>query len=814
MNGLVTKAVSSCARASELLCIVALLCFGTSSPASPRFDGADPLGFFTNVTAELLLQLNLHDSAGERITITNIPVYPTNYYTPSVHRLLQVTANIFEGTTTNLYPCIYRPFFSSDGTNVVIRGYQLVNGPDNEPTSPSFLTIPVDLSDSATRASISNGVGRVNVYGVPWVIGARKGFPNLNEVVMQSVSQISRMLQVIRPLVRNGWSGYSTKQLFVIGVSNSLAVEFWNSYRTNYPRPVYIQADGCMAASLTNDLGFVGPTVRFALFGNTNLGAGEWAGAGMMPDGPGILRLPSAQSFIVPLLTNFVLFPDCYAISNELLPVASTQGNALWTSSSTRNLGQPQWMLNVANNIRCVVMDGGSDGRVIDYVQLSHLEAPRNLSDEAVRYNNVHNVWVTNMNTLKQLWMDVQTVPEGILHQILVSMGLEQADATEWRDYSLGGKTNDIAGFFSFLIGSTVMSNSMPVPFTPTSKVRQLIKWQANDPLVHYLTEDIVDLNNKTDNVIRPPNNPFPLINSNLWQLNRRFSPWDGNPAREPDPLAYYSALKDPLVRTSDEWNFPTNEPLSFAMIGRVHRGTPWQTIYLKASDVDLPTWKSWTGDSLWLNGIYDFNFSRPVKDRDLISLLWPLLSTNDPSRQLSINNSDPAAWLATLDGLEIETNSTPATTIVLSSNSPSTVLVAQAVAGSSGTNTAFPGQRFAHFGDLLAVPQLSEQSPFLDTSALYSRTAGGLNDEVFESLPTKLLPLLRDDSFGALVQSNGQLAIQFTGNDYCSYLVQASPDLVHWVNVATNFPVCGSFGFRTTPIGSSGQFYRSIRLP
>jgi hypothetical protein len=215
----------------------------------------------------------------------------------------------------------------------------------------------------------------------------------------------------------------------------------------------------------------------------------------------------------------------------------------------------------------------------------------------------------------------------------------------------------------------------------------------------------------------------------------------------------------------------------------------------------------------LLLHGIYDFNFSRPVKDRDLISLLWPLLSTNDPSRQLSINNSDPAAWLATLDGLEIETNSTPATTIVLSSNAPSAVLVAQAVANSAGPNLIFPGQRFASLGDLLAVPQLTEQSPFLDTSALWSNTAGGLSDEIFESLPGKLLPLLRDDSFGVLIRTNGQFVIQFTGNDFCSYAIQASPDLVHWVNIATNVPVAGSLLLTTLPV-SSGQFYRSVLLP
>ena len=53
-----------------------------------------PLFFFTNTAADLLqaqLNLDLH----------HIEVYPTNQYGSSVHRLLQVAANIFDSRTNN-----------------------------------------------------------------------------------------------------------------------------------------------------------------------------------------------------------------------------------------------------------------------------------------------------------------------------------------------------------------------------------------------------------------------------------------------------------------------------------------------------------------------------------------------------------------------------------------------------------------------------------------------------------------------------------------------------------------------------------------
>src|SRR6185436_20487323 len=106
------------------LCQISLLALGfvASAQAGPKLDTSDPLGFFTNLASRLLQsELNL--------SLTRIQVYPTNQYTPAVHRLLQVAANIYEATTNRFndaypyFPSVFRPVFTNEGGSVYIAGY-------------------------------------------------------------------------------------------------------------------------------------------------------------------------------------------------------------------------------------------------------------------------------------------------------------------------------------------------------------------------------------------------------------------------------------------------------------------------------------------------------------------------------------------------------------------------------------------------------------------------------------------------------------------------------------------------------------------
>ena len=155
-----------------------------------------------------------------------------------------------------------------------------------------------------------------------------------------------------------------------------------------------------------------------------------------------------------------------------------------------------------------------------------------------------------------------------------------------------------------------------------------------------------------------------------------------------------------------------------------------------------------------------------------------------------------------------------------ITSNSPQTLVISQSILSTrQNANPAigpvFRNNIFHSLGDLLATPQLAEQSPFLNTNNLASPSGGGLSDEMFESIPSQLLPLLREDFFGSLIQTNNESLLQFTGNDFCTYAVEASSNLVDWTILGTNSPSNGVFIFTDTmPLNTGQRFYRSVLLP
>ncbi len=286
----------------------------------------------------------------------------------------------------------------------------------------------------------------------------------------------------------------------------------------------------------------------------------------------------------------------------------------------------------------------------------------------------------------------------------------------------------------------------MQTPYTPMATVTCLTLWEVNDPLVHYLASDLAGsaLNSQ------PMKQIIPLT---FGILNDRYRPWGGNvqfPNTDPNP--YNLALKDPLVFSSDNWNFPTGQPLSSSWLGQVHRGTPWQTIYLKATDIlassgGLNTWTNWTGDLNAANA----TAMAPVQDRHLASLLAFMFNTNDFRSLVSVNNPDPNAWLGLLDGLTALTNPTSGQfdPIIISSNSPQASIIASAIQIS---RSGQPNQFFRDAGDVLATPQLAEQSPFL--SGL--NPTNQITDEAYEMIPSQLLSLVRADSIGSVAPANG----------------------------------------------------------
>jgi len=365
------------------------------------------------------------------------------------------------------------------------------------------------------------------------------------------------------------------------------------------------------------------------------------------------------------------------------------------------------------------------------------------------------------------------------------------------------------------------MTNTFYAPYVPTYATNFSTVWQANDPLVHYMLSDLVGLTPTTIML-----DHFGLL------INERYEPWGGNPLYDypgSSPTDFDLTIKDPFMVGSDYWDFPTNPLPDLTWIGRVHRGTPWQTIYLKAPGTSLAEWVQWTGnDQLVTNwdgmtGVtQDAFFTQPTNDWRLASLVVSLLNPNDLRTLASANQPSVSAWCGLLNGMTVLTNNLADdqldpygppefAAVIMSSNSPQASAIAAALVAAGASQ---PGQYFQNVGDILAVPELSTASPWLNLSST-AQLEYGLSDQAYEAIPSQLLPLLRPDSIGSISQSGGAFQVQFTGADGYAYVVQTSSNLLNWTAVTTNYPVGGSFNFvDTLPPGSPRRFYRSLLWP
>jgi hypothetical protein len=830
--------------------------------AAQNLNAACPLGFFTNVASHSL-------SSEMNLNLTQIEIYPTNQYTPAVHRLLQVTANIYDASTNSYFPSVFRPLFSRDqnglGTNLYVSGYAYV--PFVTGAGDPQLAPPVDATTLSTMPGLVINLA-TNVYGVPWIIGVKKGFPNFNEFVQENIVGLTRPLQLMRdtnyeiinfPRVRLT----GTNQMYLLNLNTSAGLDFWNSYNSNFMDNVTVVCRGVTWLTITNDdPGFDShPGVEMPMgfaFGDTNtigpVVGSYWPGASPWnPPAPYETGQPNPTSFFIPIyFTDFpVLVNSVYRTADASLTPGTVppgltppcliptnyfgaMGMTVLFETNTPGFPLPHFGLLTTNQLQVFILDGSN---VIDYVNLEQsgsqdLNAEIFSDDPNGLISPGYNIGVWNTN------IDAITgVPFGIENQIRISMGLEAVPAEDgiWQgnqQATLYGSTPPAqqAFFKAFFqpygtiayvndsYGQAFESNfwsSVQAPYAPTRFAVGYTILQANDPLVHYLVSDltlslppgVLDLSPIYNNFI---SSVPPLTILNLGSLNYNYQPWAGNPSwNNPDwdTNAYNLAERDPLVSQSDNWNFPNGPTLNPDWLGQVHRGTPWQTIYLKATDIlasdnGLAVWENWTGDS----DAADATAMAPVKDWHLASLLMSLFNTNAAQSLFSVNNPNPNAWTVLLNGLTAWTPILPGqyNIVIISSNSPEALVIANAI---QSARINQPGQSFADIGDVLATPQLAEQSPFLNSGS-------NISDEAYEMIPSQLLSLLRVDSIGTVAPTNGQTSIQFTGSDGHLYAIEVSPDLENWTRISTNWPTGDVINFTNLPaLNGKAQFYRSVLL-
>jgi hypothetical protein len=604
----------------------------------------DPAAFFTNTAIALLA--NAGYAAGPNLSLTNIPllsvngqgqtnfqieIWPINNYTPSVHRLLQLAANIYDSTTNRLFnnaatypycPSVFRPIFRRTtilGTNAVfIVGYREVLGttliaaggagaPDIElDSNPRNVNA---IPPMGTPILPPGGPERLEplVSGIPLVIGAKKGFPNFNEFSMQTCINVSRLLEFRRDTIDGPVR--HTNQMYVATITNAFGLEAWNAYAASYPRPLELIAVAKTTALMTNEFGNLLLSSPVTNIANVlNIAALTWPGW--------TSRMNVGNSFLLPWGTNGN-FSSLTNSSYTTLPsppqfIPLTHIFANVNTEDTYPI--PHWWLNLNTRVRYILVDTGAN-RIVDYVDLNYWQPTLDLNAQlappstdcsgnpAALSDPVQRQWVLFCTNRVDGSLNVRVPTQGIVNQISLGLGINpNVNLTSFSLDTYAGLDSESAmdGFRYNLMGwgpapqnpkdigkTFYRSNIFYAPFAPNNPVFIHLSLQANDPLVHYTVGDLMDLSSNPTNMLNNISHNPPL--DNLGLPNGRYQPWGGNPfgaASNPTMPAYQIAAKDPFVTRPDNWEFPTNKYPNVGWLGRVHRGTPWQTLYLKSPSI------------------------------------------------------------------------------------------------------------------------------------------------------------------------------------------------------------------------------------
>ena len=427
----------------------------------------------------------------------------------------------------------------------------------------------------------------------------------------------------------------------------------------------------------------------------------------------------------------------------------------------------------------------------------------------------------------------------------------------------------------------SVNGNLIQVGFNPVGDVFLTERRMANDPFVHYTKDDlqpgglVFTLHSgywKLYPDVYPGGDGRPeALSGNAFELepwranqiafesgnslvsltgvatNRTLSayaPWRRSArlgvGAADETLSVDLAFKDPLIINSSAWSFPTptNAFASIGQLGRIHRGTPWQTVYLKSLVAntepseelehfsDRHHWKMWSGS-------YG---THPTNDWALLDLFSTAMNENAARGMISVNQTNLAAWSALLAGTPVlrvprELSSKSATnlvpTIINPANGNLQSELMQIISGYQYTNSnGYEGMfhtgvssgftltnppaanppvagvgitdmpvprrtlpRFESVGEICAVPTLSVGSPFLKEAtqlAGFNDFRPELPDDVIERIPQQILSLLKSDEPRYVIYSWAQTLKPAAG----ATVTAPGP----FFGLVTNYVVTGEF--------------------
>jgi hypothetical protein len=414
--------------------------------------------------------------------------------------------------------------------------------------------------------------------------------------------------------------------------------------------------------------------------------------------------------------------------------------------------------------------------------------------------------------------------------------------------------------------GGNINGNRIQVGFNPVGDVFLTERRMVNDPFVHYTKEDLQpggvvctrdvgqvpgywkfysDVNPER----RPPEFDGIQLNPTFIEPPGRIptngpalranAPWgvtaDFGFGQSSAALSVDMAYKDPLVTDSAAWSFPTNNFASLGQLGRIHRGTPWQTIYLKSPIANIEAdseghikdrhhWKWWSGS-------YG---THPTNDWALLDTFSTAITENAARGQIGVNQTNLSAWSAILSGVPVlrrsnnDGNNLVATVLdpaggnggsfvqkIVAGYTNNGVFRHGIVSGFIHTN-GWPGDplvtvtgpdgkpltipkarrtlpRFRSVGEICSVETLSVGSPLLE-NVEYDETNPArfraVPDEVVERIPQQILSLLKAEEPRYVVYSWAQTLKPAPG------AVVTAPG--RFFGLSTNYVVTGEFATKT----------------
>jgi hypothetical protein len=762
---------------------------------------------------------------------TNFPTLHQNEYSPAVHRILQLAVNIYDNMTNRgpaldsrrgiYYPTVFRPIFTKNKAGIYITDWQEITNVTQLITSRP--QPPLGFSALWTNA-VTGPI--LNPIGQHLLIGAKKGHPNFNELTLQTTAEVARKLEVAKGSLGGSPNTNSPNQMFMVALAQRWGIEAWNSYTNEYTPTINISAQIQTVTSIKDGTNLLqAPIVTWVTNATRLLTTNRWAGT------------TNAHNFITVIATNHTWIPD---LAYTRLQGFLNTNRARFTPLEPA----PRFVLNTTNRVRYLMWD--ATGRVLDYVSFDDLIVTTDIG--GVLYappsqGASHFGRQTGDN--EDLYWDPTPIggsfmTRGISNQLAAARGDLPTSTAIWKAFRFSSavqKDDDKNGAISHwrkFLGLPLSATNKPVPpvtelkgqipFVPSRRIEQIVSWQVNDPLVHYMAQDIAPAPGFDLPVKKPvlddsgnPASPAPAP-WNIGALNdRAYRPWGGSPLQQAggptgDKLAFSVGVKDPGIRRSDDWDFPITERVNkkdrqqyfFATIGelgRVHRGTPWQTVYLKSiykiqngtnavlNGLDPTAWRNWSGSA----------GTHPMFDWRLLDVFTTAANENATRGLLSVNQTNRAAWSAVLSGIVVPTNiisnaearslgthlsTDPAKSFHATFVEPATPHVAAMVdsinfarrhqysilpnpnppANPSASWVFLPQinpitQRtnnvFSHLGDVLGAPYLTVQSPYLNLTD--DQVTSVMTDRAVEYIPERILSLLQRDEPRFVVYAFGQ---------------------------------------------------------